>query len=560
MKKININIKSLVLLMVFAVVANMAYAQPGQNTVIIQGVYTPTIGEANKINITPELKDTVYKTPDFSYDIMEKKLKTPFKVAPIKPAKLLGEPLNKLYSNYVAAGIGNYTTPYFEFYHSKLRSRNTKYGVHLKHMSSAGSITDYAFPGWSENLVELYGSKFWKKSVFDGSVSYKRDVNHAYGFKPAEFSSVDAPKDADFVQRYNYFDAKFNWYRYRLRKNEMNYNISTNYYYIQDFYRNSEHNVNVNAVFDWKASFFKKIKTERIGIKLSNDFYYNTNDTLLAVNNNLVSITPFYKFDYGILTAYIGVHAQVKADSNTSLFVYPEAKFNLAAIPDVLYFNLNISGGHFYNSMKFMTDDNPFIISPVDRKMTNRKYQINFGLGSSISKSVNFDIQLYYDRYENVALFINDTNTTYNNGFIAIYDNADRVNLQMDIAYQKHEKLRFLLRGNYYVYNMETELHAWQKPSFDVRLSANYNIQDKILIKGEFITYGSSYAKVWENNAFEVKKLSAWADFNLAVEYRYRKKLGMFVKLNNITAARYQRWYNYPSYRFNAMVGLSYIF
>ena len=560
MYKIASNIKTYTLLLAFMVVVNIAFAQPGQNTVVIQGVYTPTVGEANRISQSPVLTDTVYNTPDFKYEIMEKKLKTPFKVAPIKPARLLGEPLSKLYPNYAAAGIGNYLTPYFEFYHSKTRSRNTKYGIHLKHLSSAGSITDYAFPGWSENLVEVYGSKFWKKSVFDVSASYKRDVNHAYGFKPANFSPLDAPEDVDFVQRYNYADFAFDWYRYRLRKKEMNYKISTKYYYLQDYYRSSEHNVDFNVDLDWGTSFVNKFKDERLGFEIEDKFYHNTVDTLLNRNVNLFSITPFYKFDYGVLSAYIGFKAQVKSDSNTTMFVYPEARFNLAAIPDVLYFNLNITGGHFYNSMKYLTDKNPFIISPVNNEMTNVKYRVNFGLGSSISKSVNFDIQLYYDKFSNAAMYVNDTNTTYNNGFAVIYDDADRVNLQMDIAYQKHEKLRFLLRGNYYVYNMAKELHAWHKPSFDVRLSANYNIHDKIIIKGEFITYGSTYAKVWENNDYVAKKINAWADLNLAVEYRYRKKLGVFLKLNNITAAKYQRWYNYPSYRFNAMVGMSYIF
>ncbi len=560
MYKIEIIIKNLVLLLAFVVVANIAIAQPGQNTVIIQGVYTPTIGEANKINKSPTLSDTVYKTPDFSYQIMEKKLKTPFKIAPIKPAKLLGEPLNKLYRNYVAAGIGNYLTPYFEFYHSNLRSRNSKYGIHIKHLSSAGSITDYAFPGWSDNSAEIYGSKFWKKSVFDASVSYKRSVNHAYGFKPADYPDSIVPADVDFVQRYNYVTADLNWYRYRLRNKEMNYNISTKYYYLQDFFNNAEHGVSANATLDWHASFIRKFKSERIGFEIEENFYNNINDTLAIVNTNLLSITPFYKFDYGRFSAFIGVKAEVKSDSNSNMSLYPVARFNLVAIPDVLYFNVAIAGGHYYNSMKYLTDQNPFIISPLSKEMTNVKYQVNFGLGSSISKSVNFDIQLYYDKYDNLPMFINDTNTLFSNGFGVIYDNADRVKLQIEVAYQKHDKLRFLLRGNYYVYNMEKELHAWQLPSFDVRLSANYNIQDKILLKAEFVTYGSTYAKVWENTEYVAKKLDAWADLNLGIEYRYRKKLGMFLKLNNITATRYQRWYNYPSYRFNAMVGLSYIF
>ncbi len=553
-------LKALTSLLLFMIIANVAFAQPGQNTVVIQGVYTPTIGEASKLSTAPSLTDTVYKTPDFKYSIMEKKLNTPFKVAPIKPAKLLGEPLNKLYSNYVALGMGNYTTPYIEFYHSKLRSRSTKYGVHLKHMSSAGKINDYAFPGWSDNQVEIYGSKFWKKSVLDLSVNYERNVNHAYGFKPSNYSAIDLPEDVDYVQRYNYVNTKLNWYRYRLRKSEMNYNIKTNYYYLQDFYRNSEHNSSTTARLDWNTNFIKKSKLERLGFEIDNQLFYNIDDKTDPTTKDLLSITPFYRLNYGVLSAFVGVKAQVKTDVSTTISFYPEAKFNLAAIPDVLYFNLNVTGGNYYNSMKYLTDENPYIISPISKEFTNRQYQVNFGIGSSISKSVNFDVQLYYDRFKNSALFINDTNTTFYNGFNVIYDDFDRVKLQVDIAYQKHERLKFLLRGNYYVYNMKEQLHAWHKPSFDAHLSANYNIKDKILLKAEIVTYGTSYALVYTDNISEAVKVCAWADLNIGIEYRYRKKLGIFANLNNLTASRYQRWYNYPSYRFNFMAGVNYIF
>ncbi len=560
MYSIKYKIKNQLLLFAFIIIANLAFAQPGQNTVVITGVYTPTIGEAKKIDIQPSLVDTVYKTPDFKYEIMEKKLKTPFKVSPIKPAKLLGEPLNKLYSNYVAAGIGNYTTPFFEFYHSKLRSRNTKYGIHLKHMSSAGNINDYAFPGWSENQVEVYGSKFWKKSVFEAVVNYERDVNHAYGFKPSTYSLLDAPKDVDFVQRYNYVTTGFNWYRYRLRKREMNYNIKTNYYFLQDFYRNYEHNVSFNATLDWSTNFIKKTDAERTGFEIYNEFYYNKDDYMNPTSKNLLTITPFYKFNLGPLTAFFGVKAQVITDTNTTMSFYPELRLNLAAIPNVLYFNLNVTGGKYYNSMKELTDVNPYMLSSVSKQFSNRIYQVNFGIGSSISKSVNFDVQLYYDKFSNNVLFINDTNTTYHNGFTTIYEDYDRIKLQLDIAYKLHEKLRFLLRGNYYVYNMSTQIQPWHKPSFDVKLSSNYNIQDKILLKAAIITYGSSHALVYENGIQTDMTLPAWVDLNLGIEYRYRKKLSFFANFNNISASRYQRWYNYPSYKFNFMAGISYIF
>ena len=34
----------------------------------------------------------------------------------ITPAKITGESVSKLYKNYIKAGLGNYTTPYFELF------------------------------------------------------------------------------------------------------------------------------------------------------------------------------------------------------------------------------------------------------------------------------------------------------------------------------------------------------------------------------------------------------------------------------------------------------------
>jgi len=552
---------SLIIIGFMSFITLPAFAQPGNNKVVIQGKFTPSVSDAQKMNSSPILHDTVYKVPEFSYNIMEKKVETPFKVSSIRPAKLLGEPLNKLYSNYVAIGMGNYLSPFFEFYHSKLRSRNTKYGVHLKHFSSAGSINDYGFPAWSNNLVEVYGSKFWKKSVFDVSAKYKRDVTHYYGFKPTEYPDSLLPKDVDIVQLFNLVSTDLHWYRYRLRKKEMDYDINLNYYFLQDYYNSLEHKITFDSRLDWYTDFIKSAKYERLGFEIENELYINDWEVYDGTSMNMFTLKPFYKLEYGLLSLKVGVDMQIISYVNSNLYFYPRAELNLAAIPEVLYFNFSLTGGNYRNSLKLLTDENPFVNTTMQQEFTNRKYQINFGLGSSISKSVNFDIQLYYDKLERAPLFITDTNSTYNNQFTVVYEDYDRLNLQMDLAYRLHDRLSFLMRSNYYVYNMTTQLYAWHKPNYDFSLSANYNIQDKIFFKAEFITYGSSTVPVWdEKGKLSPQTLKAWVDLNIGVEYRYRKKLGLFVNFNNVTASRYYRWYNYPSYKFNFMAGLSYIF
>ncbi|MCD4695055.1 MAG: hypothetical protein K8S16_02345 [Bacteroidales bacterium] len=56
------------------------------------------------------------------------------------------------------------------------------------------------------------------------------------------------------------------------------------------------------------------------------------------------------------------------------------------------------------------------------------------------------------------------------------------------------------------------------------------------------------------------EELAAMIDLNLGFEYRYSKVLSGFLNLNNILGQRYEHWYNYPTYRFNFLLGISYSF
>ena len=91
-----------------------------------------------------------------------------------------------------------------------------------------------------------------------------------------------------------------------------------------------------------------------------------------------------------------------------------------------------------------------------------------------------------------------------------------------------------------------------------ITLTGGYNIGEKILLKTDWFYNSSVYAK--SNDASGYTTLKGWLDLNLGAEYIYRKNLSLFLKLNNLASVRYNQWYNYPTYRFNMMGGLSYSF
>ncbi|MCD4736436.1 MAG: hypothetical protein K8R53_10355, partial [Bacteroidales bacterium] len=175
---------------------------PENEEITVIASHQPEVPEAFKIIINPELPVEKVSKPTFTYNIINKEFLDKVKVEPIVPARVRGESATKLYKNLIKAGFGNYTTPYFEFYANQLRSEKSAFGVHLNHLSSSGKIKEYAHPGYSNSLAELYAKKFFNSHTLSADAGYSRDIVHYYGFKPENFPQLEYSKK-DIRQIYN---------------------------------------------------------------------------------------------------------------------------------------------------------------------------------------------------------------------------------------------------------------------------------------------------------------------------------------------------------------------
>lgn len=558
MKQLTLKLGVSALLIFFALAVK---AQIGDNRVIITRGFEPTLNDANKINQSPKMDDTVYAVPKFNYSIEESKLPTPFKIEPLSPAKLVGEPLQKLFGNYVIGGMGTQVSPYFEYYHNNTRSKNMAYGAHIKHFSAAGQIKDYAFPGFSNNLAEVNGSYLFKHSKISSNAGFQRDVVHFYGFKPAEVDSgISIPTDKENAQTFILFNFDTRFKSLESEKSKHEYNLGLNYRYFNTKFDNTEHKLVFDFESLWTTKLFSILDDQKFGfegdIKLfSNKWSYNETQ-----NNYLISFVPQYRFKYSALEALIGVNAEIFKDSAALIEFSPKLEFKVSAIEKILYFNLGINGGLVRNSLCDLSYENPFVGDSLDLGYSANKLNLNIGLSTSISKAINFNFQLYYEKWEHAPFYVSDFTLPLRNKFTLVYDDYELLKLSADFAYQQSERLKIMLAANYYSYNMTEELYAWHKPDFDIRLFANYNIQNKFVVRAEIFAYGKSMAADTAAGEFIGQTIKPWFDANLGLEYRYSKKLAFFVNCNNIAATKYYRFYYYPAYRFNLLAGFSFVF
>ncbi len=517
--------------------------------------WEPTLSDAYKISDSPKSDTVVTPAPELSYSISPVKLNTSFELTPIKAVKIKDENIIKFYKNYVKLGFGNYTTPYAEVFVNNLRSKKYSIGAHLKHYSSAGQINNYGPSGFSDNLVNIYGEKYLPNYSIAADFNYTRNVVHFYGYNADKYNFTEN----DIKQRFNYFNTNLEFASRYMDKFKLHHTIKLNYYNLSDLYTSQENDVliegNANKYFDEYLA----------GIKADADFINYKNDHA-TINRNIVSVLPTVTIKQNEWSLTGGFKVAIESDSSSNIYhFYPHAVFSYNIIDKVLSFNATYTGGVQKNNFRTFSLENPFIDVINNYKNTNNKIDVSGELKTSFSVNTTLTVGANYKEISNMALYVYGP---YNPLFHVIYDNAHCFNLHAELSHQQSEKIRFLLKGDYFKYTMEHELEAWNKPQLQLSLSTHYNIQNKIIIKGDIFAIGERYAKgygyfhsasSYTYSEYAVR-LNPFVDANLGVEYRFTKLLSFYLNFNNIGAVRYYQWYNYPSQRFNVMGGLTFSF
>mgnify|MGYP002682147599 CR=1 FL=1 len=76
------------------------------------------------------------------------------------------------------------------------------------------------------------------------------------------------------------------------------------------------------------------------------------------------------------------------------------------------------------------------------------------------------------------------------------------------------------------------------------------------------LAYGSAYTADLQAHleAARGKDLDGFMDLYLGLEYRYTKRLSLFLDVSNLSASKYERWYQYPVKRTLLLGGATYAF
>lgn len=541
------------LLIIFALFSFAAlHAQSGMSIEAVGDAFPVIKDSVKKAPETAHVKDTTLPAPAFTYTLQTKRYMTTITLDTIKAAKLSAEPVQKLYRTYAKAGVGNYSAMMGEFSVTSLRSKSGAWGLHVRHFSAGRGPKDVAgaYSGFSQQDVNLYGKTFIKKHTLSGGLDYDRDVVYNYG----SLSSVSSFDKQSIRQHYNYYGANAALQSHLTDSAAINHEIGIRYYHLNDRYKVNENNLLLNANLN------RYVREQRIDLQVGVDYNNNSAEHDTA-NNTILRFQPMFSTKGNKFNAAIGIGLAVDIGDEALTYFYPQASFSYDIINQIIIPYVNLGGYLERNNLRTLSLSNPFVQTSqvFSLRNTQHKYELSLGLRGSISSEISYDLRGTRVELVDMPFFVSTVSSQdiFQNKFAVVYDNVDVYRAQGQIAWQHFEKYRLLATGEWSKYMMSNEQHPWHTPTLRLGLISEYNLRDKIIARADIYYLNGQYAKLANGSAVVLKGL---VDVNVGFEYRYTKFLSAFVNFNNIANMRYQRWYNYPTQKFNLLAGLTYTF
>lgn len=537
-----------------------------------------SVEAAYRITSNPKLIDSIQPTPVLEYPLLLMQYPTSIKLDTIRPVTIKSvDKLNQLYHSYAKVGIGNYTMPLGEIYFANKRSRKYTYGISAKNISSFGKMKDYAPAQYDRTTGNLFGSIVEKNYTLKGDIHYGLKGFHYYNIKN------DSLNRDSIAQRFQDLGGDFSFSSHKKDSGKVNYTVGLSY---NNFFtkkpmidslakwRSMENFFAVNGLATYKKG--KEIFALELGVKY-NGYKYGIKDTNAVnpldtglVNNNTIinlkpTITTFMKNNR--FKALVGVDLTVDAHNKADFYVYPHAEFKYSLFNDLFIPFLGLRGGLKQQTLKGVTSMNEFAVPNLILKNENTPIDLFFGIKGTLSKRISFNVNASFSTVKNKLLFVSDTIYSLGNKFNVIYDNGNITKVEGSISYQLVEKLKIDAVGRFYSYELKNNAYAWNLPTYQGLIRANYNLYDKFIATLDFNLEGGRYAQVYhagkdvkfENNQY-AKSLGIITDFNIGIEYRYNTRISAFLQGNNMIAQRYYRWYNTPVQGIQVMGGITYRF
>ena len=545
----------------------------GTEVVNVVKPYSPSISDAFKVKETPTLDDeNTAKKENIQYTIFSFPVASTFAPAKGRAANVDKSAEEKMFSNYLTLGAGNFGTVNAELFITESISNTDYFGGMLRHNSTQGGIADVVLDDKMFNtaLDLTYGSRK-KGMTWNADLGYQNQVYNWYGIHPTIFDNATI---ASIDEQQTYHTLYLGG---RLGLDNILKESSVRFTRFWDAFGSAENRFVAKPSLEFDI-VEQKIRTDFVLDYINGSFdqtYSGGNSFKYGFTN--IGFQPSIKINKGDLSMNVGVgffYSAAQEGGESKFFIYPQVTGAFKLVGDLMVFYAGLEGTLQQNSYHDFVQQNFFVSPTLGVAPTDQKYDVYAGLKGKLANSVSYNIRGSYKNEEGKALFksngFDDSNGntdgfTFGNSFNVVYDKVKTVSFFGELKADFSKNISFGINGTFSSFSTDAEKEAWNLPAIqlattlDVTITPKWYAGTSLFFVGErkdqFITSSLVTPFPIENIT-----LKSYFDLNAHVGFKYSERLTFYLRGNNLANQDYQRWLSYPVQGLQVLGGASYKF
>lgn len=578
--------KKTIILIAAAVAALQARAQEPQSDLNRQmdvtREYEPTVNEARKLDVKPNMVDTVALRPEFSYGIHPSPIGYGFEVTPIRPVSVNLDNFRQLTPLYVRAGLGVPFQSVLDAYIATTGKTNGKWGGYVNHYGSWSDIKNVnglkTPAAQTFNSAGVFGEHRFGRFGIGGEIGYDYDKVSRYGYDRDLLISPDRfdASSAALRQNFSTVRGRLDFGHSFEDLSRFNVRFGVEGAYFQDHFDMKE--TDVKAYLELGKRFGR---LHEVTLRAGYD-YYKGSGGLADYKDNVISVRPMYRLRGGKAEFALGANIVFDdngEDNETSFF--PLLEFTWRAAKGFTPY-LKVDGQYVNNGYRATAARNPYVLQGAYGANTS-EYNGRIGIRGSSRSSFSYDVFGGYSGYRNMNFFTNfvyapesDAGALPGNVFVPLGEDVWMWTLggELEGRISGSFGIEFGMQYRWYkeagdLYDMDNgePMGAVYRglPDLTGRIALKYSYRDKLVVRAgvdvcgprDFTVLGMAVNGFGEQALFYGKNhVDMQYDVHLGAEYNISKKIGVFVEGRNLANQKLFRYNLYPSLGVNFLAGV----
>lgn len=491
--------------------------------------------ETKKIRIIPQPVPIDSTVRRYDYKLLAPSPSIDYLSPEIKPLAINSEKKPLYYPLYAKVGYGSPNSLLGLFSYDHLQNESFQWGVDFRHLNANNK--KIPVQKFSDSRGRLNASYLINENLkLDGYLDGHVEKDYFYGAEPI-------PSNEESLKRiFNRYDGYLSVERIDSVQYSLRYKAFIEYLTDKDNLGSRENSFLVGGEVGTSVGS----NEFPVGVKILADLTRLAHVDEHTLNNFL--FTPYADLFFGHFKFHLAGTALLRTNHNE---IIPDFKLSYGIARGRMSIHAGWDGVVKKNDFHSLSSYNPYIDTRLD-SLTNLISRRLFAGLSGKSGPLAYEINASYTSFESMAFFLQNEDEPEQ--FDPIYDNGSFIGVEAAVRFEvlKH----VFLRTEFYqrVYTLDHENKPWHIPSFGLNGQLTYSGGDD--------KYHASFIFNTENGLpFRTVggtegNLDPLVDLNIHGDYYFSKPFGVFMELNNLLGNHRERWASYPSYGFNAKVGV----